>query len=81
MNNQEKTKDELIKELKDLQQEVKSLKLSYHKSILEQNEAAEILSRSEEELRSILDSMSDMVFVLSEDRTMKGKHGPNHKIP
>ena len=53
MNNQEKTKDELIKELQELQQEVNSLKLSYQKINLEQNEAAEILSRSEEKYKAL----------------------------
>jgi PAS domain S-box-containing protein len=59
MNYQDKTKDELIKELHKLQQEYDSLKTSYLKDIDECKQTEKALKTSEEHYRTLLNSIDE----------------------
>jgi PAS domain S-box len=64
MNYNNKTKDELIKELKKFQKEYDSLKTTYEKDISELKQVAELLSKNEELLRNILENSRDGINML-----------------
>ena len=64
MNEQNKTKEELIKELQELQQEHNSLKTSYDKYISQSKQAQEALHSSEENYKELIDGMNETVWVI-----------------
>lgn len=62
MDYQDKTKDELIKELQKLQQEFESLKTSYEKDIAEHKQSEELIHKSEEKFRTVADFTYDWEY-------------------
>ena len=61
---QDKTKDELIKELQKLQQEYGLLKTSYEKDISERKRGEEMLQKSELKYRNLIEQAPDIIFVV-----------------
>ena len=79
MNNQEKTKDELIEELQQLQKELSTLKSSYHKDILDRKSANKFFSDAEEKYKVITESTTDLISIVD----LKGKFiyaSPSYKL-
>jgi PAS domain S-box-containing protein len=66
MNYQNKTKDELITELRKLQQEYDSLKTLYLKDITERKQAEEALQKSEKLLRIVITNAPISIFATNE---------------
>ena len=67
MNYLDKTKEELIRRLKDLQQEYDSLTAAFEKDIIDRKEAEDELKGSKLLLRSSIESSKDMI-ILSIDK-------------
>ena len=63
----DKTNDQLIKELRELQKEYDSLQASYSKDITEHQRVEESLYQSEERYRNLFETASDSIFII--DRT------------
>ncbi|MCX6149557.1 MAG: PAS domain S-box protein [Ignavibacteriales bacterium] len=66
MKNIDKTKDELLQELNALKQENAVLKVRYEKDISEPKPEEDALRKSEQQIRTFLDSTSDMAFLKDE---------------
>lgn len=67
MNNQDKTKEELIKELLELKQVHDALKVSFEKDISERKQVEEALSQSESNYRLLAQNSSDVIWTLDND--------------
>jgi len=67
MNIQDKTKQELIKELQKLQLKYDTLKASHLKEITERKRAEEALGNEQDRIRTILDTVGDPIFVKDND--------------
>ena len=62
MNYQDKSKDEIIKELQKLQQEFDSLKKSYSKGIIERKKAEESLAQEHYLFSTLMDNLPDHIY-------------------
>ena len=69
MTNIDKTKEELIKELHQLQKENESLKVLFNKEITELKQVEEALRKSDKQYRLITEKISDVVWLMD----LKGK--------
>ena len=67
MNNQEKTKEELIKELQELKQAHESLKISFEKDINDRKLMEEALNENERKYRLLAQNSSDVIWTLDND--------------
>jgi PAS domain S-box-containing protein len=70
MNYQDKTKDELLKELQELQLDYYSLKTSCEKDIIERKQVAEDLQKSEERFRALIEFSLDVTTILDAQGTV-----------
>ena len=66
INNQDKTKEELINELHELKQEQKSLRASYNKDITKRKQAENLLTQTRENYETFFNTINDFLFVLDE---------------
>ena len=67
MDIQDKTKEELIKELQELKQTYDLLKVSYEEDINKRNQLEEVLSQSESNYRLLAQNSSDVIWTLDND--------------
>ena len=70
MDIQDKTKEELIKELQKLQYENNSLKALYDKDITGRKQAEEALRESKAKYQAIFESTGTATFIIEEDNTI-----------
>jgi hypothetical protein len=68
MNDQDKTKEELIKELQELQRDYNSLISSYNKDITQRGEIEEALSQSEEKYFNAFDQSPVGILIVGMDK-------------
>ena len=68
MNDQDKTKEELIKELQELQQENNSLKALYDKDITDRKQAKQKLIIADKELKNAGEELTEKEFFLRESQ-------------
>ncbi|MFA6127489.1 MAG: PAS domain S-box protein [Bacteroidales bacterium] len=70
MNDQDKTKGELLKRIQELQHENNSLKASYQSDLNERKRTEEALRNSEEKFRVFFESAEDGIFQFNIDGTI-----------
>ncbi|NCB47747.1 PAS domain S-box protein [bacterium] len=67
MSNQDKSKEDLVKELQELKQAHDALKASYEEDINKRKQVKEALSQSESNYRLLAQNSSDVIWTLNND--------------